>query len=152
MSNKPNKNGEQRKRYSKIVPGKIKNLQLKFFKLIIITILIAMFFTIIGFYGTMHIVLSTADLGNFAERQLHEVSFWIGCLFIIVTLISIIISGILSFHLSHRIAGPIYRIDLILNEMLETGKYTEIRTRPKDELKELVETLNKFIKNIVVNE
>ncbi|MBN2407571.1 MAG: methyl-accepting chemotaxis protein [Elusimicrobia bacterium] len=145
MNNEFSADKDRREKHIKIVPGKMRALQFKIFRLTIVTVVITIFFSIIGYYSAMHIVLNAVDLGRFAERQLAEVNYWIGFLFMGVTLVSVVIGGILSFHLSHRIAGPIYRIETLLNEMLETNAYTPIKTRSRDELKSLIEILNKFI-------
>jgi hypothetical protein len=47
--------------------------------------------------------------------------------------------------LSHRIAGPLYRIDKELDERIAGTKQGPIRLRQKDEFKLLVEKLNKVI-------
>lgn len=150
MNNEYSEESERRK-LSKIVPGEMKSLQFKFFKVIIMTVLITMVFVLIGFSGAIHIVLSTADLGSFAESQLKDAGYWIRWLFIGVMIVSMLIGCLLSFRLSHRIAGAIFRIESMLNEMLYTGKVFEIKIRKKDEFRSLVGILNKFIKEKVKN-
>ncbi|MFH1416634.1 MAG: hypothetical protein ABIH89_11185 [Elusimicrobiota bacterium] len=152
MDNKSGTDKERRSRLVRIVPGEIKKLQFKFFRLIALSLVISILLGALGFYGVKHLVLSTAELGPYAESRLKEVDIWMNWLFLAVICISVMIGGLLSLRLSSRIAGPIYRIKIILREVLNTGKPVEIRIRPKDEFQELVELLNKIIMKMDKNE
>ncbi len=50
-----------------------------------------------------------------------------------------------ALGLSHRIAGPLYRIEKELDERIAGTKHGPIKLRHKDEFKPLVEKLNKVI-------
>lgn len=50
-----------------------------------------------------------------------------------------------SILLSHRIAGPLYRIELTLDKLIQGQDVQQIRLRKNDELKELAEKINKLI-------
>ncbi len=47
-------------------------------------------------------------------------------------------------NLSHRLVGPLYRIESIIKEAIETGKAPAIKLRKNDELQETVDLLNRF--------
>jgi methyl-accepting chemotaxis protein len=49
-----------------------------------------------------------------------------------------------SIFLTHRFAGPVYRLEKSLEEMLKGNFNVEIRLRTKDEAKELAQMLNEF--------
>lgn len=49
-----------------------------------------------------------------------------------------------SVFLTHRFAGPVYRLEKSLEEMLKGNFNVEIRLRTKDEAKELAQMLNEF--------
>ncbi len=49
-----------------------------------------------------------------------------------------------SMFLTHRFAGPVYRLEKSLEEMLKGNFNIEIRLRAKDEAKELARMLNEF--------
>ena len=50
-----------------------------------------------------------------------------------------------ALELSHRIAGPVYRLEKELNDRLEGKKTGLIQLREKDELKILADKINKLI-------
>jgi signal transduction histidine kinase len=52
---------------------------------------------------------------------------------------------VVSMELSHRIAGPVYRMEKELDERIAGTKSGPIKLRPKDELKELVEKINRLM-------
>lgn len=51
----------------------------------------------------------------------------------------------IALELSHRIAGPLYRLEKELDERIEGKKKGPIRLREKDELKLLADKINKLI-------
>lgn len=53
-----------------------------------------------------------------------------------------------ALELSHRIAGPEYRIEKELNKLLAGQKFEPIRLRKNDELKSLVEKINRLAERI----
>lgn len=58
--------------------------------------------------------------------------------------IVILIFGILSIFLSHKVAGPVYRLKHALTEMINGNLNTRIRLRKWDDLQELAEQVNLF--------
>ena len=61
-------------------------------------------------------------------------------------LILTIIISILGIFYSHRIAGPVYRIDSDISRVLKGEKGIQVRLRKKDKLHNLAEKINKLIK------
>lgn len=57
----------------------------------------------------------------------------------------LLIIWVFALGLSHRIAGPVWRIERELDERIAGTKHGPIRLRPKDELKSLAEKLNKLL-------
>ena len=61
-----------------------------------------------------------------------------------------VVFGVIVFfaiRLTHRLAGPIYRIEKTLADMTMTGDFTkEIRIRKKDDLHSLVDHINKALR------
>lgn len=57
----------------------------------------------------------------------------------------IVVAGILEIWYLHRIAGPIYRIEKVLKEVMEGKEFTPIKLREKDFFKSIAETINKFM-------
>lgn len=59
--------------------------------------------------------------------------------------ISLLVIWLIALELSHRIAGPLYRLERELEEVLSGKKHEPIKVRSKDELKSLVDKINKFL-------
>jgi len=57
----------------------------------------------------------------------------------------LLIVWIIALELSHRLAGPVYRIERELEEISEGKKSGPLKLRRKDELKPLVDKINKII-------
>ncbi|MFA5779006.1 MAG: HAMP domain-containing protein [Elusimicrobiota bacterium] len=65
------------------------------------------------------------------------------------SLVFMVLVAFISVYFSHRIAGPIYRLEKDLLTMINEGDLTkQFRLREKDELKELAEALNTMTANL----
>lgn len=65
------------------------------------------------------------------------------------SLVFMVLVAFISVYFSHRIAGPIYRLEKDLIYMINEGDLTkQFRLREKDELKELAEALNTMTANL----
>ena len=62
--------------------------------------------------------------------------------------IAVILAGLISLVLSHRIAGPIFRLKLLVDELAEGKDVPPIKFRNSDEFKELAESFEK-LRNIL---
>jgi len=123
-------------------------LQLKYLKLIIGIIVAVMVIIVLTFYATFHLTLSTAQLGRYAEARLSEVFSWLNWLLLIECVIFTIIAGIMSLKLTHKVAGPLYRMEKLVKAMAEKGQAEEIRIRKNDELHGLASALNELMRKI----
>ncbi len=137
----------KKRRFIPIAPTK-KKLQFKYIRLTTLSILIPLLIVIAGFYVIFHLTLGTAQLGRYAEARLKDVFSSMNYLLLGVTVISILIAGYFSIHLSHKIAGPLYRIEQTIREIIN-GSRKEFKIRKKDELQELVTLLNDLLKKIL---
>lgn len=88
-----------------------------------------------------------AYLRNFSENEKYRKAvvssllwvFGIGILFVIVQLL------LLTIFFSHKLAGPVYRFEMVCHNVIE-GKYTDtIVLRKGDEMKNLAALLNEVI-------
>jgi hypothetical protein len=59
--------------------------------------------------------------------------------------VSLVLIWVIALELSHRIAGPLYRMEKELDERINGSKHGPIRLRAKDEFKLLADKLNKLI-------
>ncbi|RMH57628.1 MAG: hypothetical protein D6679_06195 [Candidatus Hydrogenedentota bacterium] len=64
---------------------------------------------------------------------------------VMVSLLTMAVAGFYALALSHRIAGPLYRIKSDVDRMLEDGRLQGIRTRRGDLVDPLVFSLNRLI-------
>jgi signal transduction histidine kinase len=63
----------------------------------------------------------------------------IGCVF------SVLIVSLSMLYLTHKVAGPVYRIKTDLTAMLKTNEYRNIKIREGDELQDVVVLLNDIL-------
>lgn len=68
----------------------------------------------------------------------------------ILTLILSLGTIIVSIFVSHRIAGPIYRLEVSFRDF-KAGHFYKITLRTKDQIKGLVRILNEFIEKLIGN-
>jgi nitrogen fixation/metabolism regulation signal transduction histidine kinase len=61
--------------------------------------------------------------------------------------IALFVIWFMALELSHRIAGPLYRLEKELNDRIEGKKSGPIQLREKDELRVLADKINRLIKN-----
>jgi hypothetical protein len=68
--------------------------------------------------------------------------------YIALTVGSVAISWLISIRLSHKILGPLFRIENLLNQAIETGEIPTFTIRKDDELQNVVTLLNKLFEKI----
>lgn len=127
------------------------NFILKFCAVIIFAAL-----TIAAIVYTLSIPSTTTVFEN-SRLTLKSTSDFILPILILSSLVAIIIAGlitiIITLFISHRIAGPLYRLEKDIAEVNQGNLGVEIRVRKKDELQNLAKSLNqmlKIIRNTVV--
>lgn len=120
-----------------------KRMQLTFTaRFLIVTILFALFIAFLA-YVTIWPVASAYVQEAFIDivkRQIFARTIW----FLIPAILVIIAFGII---ISHRIAGPLYRIERTIDQVVQGGDVEYIRLRKKDEpeLKNLSNRINDLI-------
>jgi len=87
---------------------------------------------------------SRLELGKTPLILLKEI---MGSLWIVVVFGGISVA-LASMFLTHRFAGPLYRFEKVLEEMMAGNFRHQIRLRSKDEAKELAEMINRFNSSI----
>lgn len=85
----------------------------------------------------------------YSNGQYLKITLITSGLFLIFAAVAILAGALLSLNLSHKFVGPLYRIELMLKEILDTDKPLEIRIRQDDELQFLTELLNRLIEKKV---
>jgi sensor histidine kinase YesM len=111
------------------------------FRFVFLTVLFSIF---IGFevYITIWPVVSGAIPGPLMDLVRYQV---IVRLLLFLIPIIFVITGF-SIILTHRIAGPVYRLEKTLDELIEGKDVRYIKLRKNDELKPLAAKLNEVIR------
>ncbi|MFH1868795.1 MAG: hypothetical protein ABH843_07475 [Candidatus Omnitrophota bacterium] len=69
----------------------------------------------------------------------------INMVIMVVLPIALVSIWFMALELSHRIAGPIYRLEKELDKLLAGEKVSQIRLRKNDELKPLADKINRLV-------
>jgi hypothetical protein len=97
------------------------------------------------------------DIGNtytsarFAIKSVND--FLFPSLWLAVTIFTLLLSIctiIITVFVSHKIAGPIYRLEMTMSDFKE-GVFYKVNLRDKDQLKEIVKHLNEFTEALIDN-
>lgn len=122
----------------------VKSLQLKYGLLIILVFLVALGLIEWHLYLTLNII--------FPKMVMKEISkdlLFVQYSLMIKVGIIMLIAFLLTIYFTHRVAGPLYRLEKQLKEVTpENMLNLEIKLREKDELKDFAGLLNNFIKTL----
>lgn len=122
------------------------NFILKFCAVIILAAL-----TIAAIVYTLSIPSATTVFEN-SRLTLKRTADFILPILILSSLVAIIIAGlvtvIITLFISHRIAGPLYRLEEDIAEVNRGNLSVKIQVRKKDELQNLAKSLNQMLKII----
>ena len=80
-----------------------------------------------------------------AAKKLSDIFVSTSQILIIPVLILIVVFSIIAILFSHKIAGPIYRVEKIAEELKKGNLNINVRFRKGDELQHLAEALNNMI-------
>jgi len=134
----------------------IKNgMQLRYLRTNILLTILASLFIVITVYQLTINILGTSLAEVYPPALLNgiyntlESTLRVRLLWIIIPLILVIITA--TILISHRLAGPAYRIERDLSEMAEGNFTKKIRLKKYDELKPIAANLNKMIDMISQN-
>lgn len=141
---------KRKRRVLPIAPLSQKKIQFKYLKMTLVTVIIPLLLSAFGIYLIFNLVLGTAQLGRYAEERLTEVFFWINIFFGVILVLSLAFASYVSLIMSHKIAGPLYRIEMSIAKMLQ-GNVFQIKIRKEDELQDLVKLINELIDKKIAN-
>ncbi len=97
------------------------------------------------YYLVFNLLASQMGIPEFIAYNLLPVVHKVNLIIFIAVPISLFLIWLVAIDLSNRIAGPIYRVERELNARLTGEKSGPISVRKKDEIRPLVEKLNKLI-------
>ncbi len=118
-----------------------KKLQLKYTSMIVFALLIMLALAEIQAFFIVREIepnIFSSTMG----RHLNSIFLWL----ILGGVVVIILVIWFTIYFSHRIAGPLYRIEKDINDIIESKNFDKrIVLREKDELFEVAETINKLL-------
>ncbi|MBI4846720.1 MAG: HAMP domain-containing protein [Candidatus Omnitrophica bacterium] len=125
-----------------------RSLQFKYMSLVLFTILIVSGMIVLTVYFT-HWTLMTEKFGGVQMGIALDEVFKILNLFLAFEIpIALIIAAFASVLLSHKIAGPVYRLQKVAYEVSRGDLTRNVRLRRDDELKNLSAAFNSVVENM----
>ncbi len=109
-------------------------------------IVLAMMYTFMQFEKTGE-TLGLSERHTYFEFLQIQKKVLIGTFLIVVPLALIVSTGI-GLMFSHRIAGPMYKLKMHLDQLTESGEIKEIKFREGDYFTEVADAFNSFIQKI----
>jgi methyl-accepting chemotaxis protein len=140
---------EQQKFYKRKIYLVNKPLQFKYLFIILSTVLITMgvvYFT--TFYISMNNVINEFFFVPEANKKLGDIFVRTSELMVLPLLVMAGIFSVASIFLSHKVAGPLYRIERVAEELGKGNLDMQVRFRKDDELHYLADKLNHMIGGI----
>jgi signal transduction histidine kinase len=118
-----------------------KPLQLKYAVWIGAALLVMALLVQVHTYLTIESILPNL-FSSVVGRQVKAIQTWL----LVNSLIYLALVAFLSVFLSHKVAGPVYRFETAIREMLDSGDPARrIALRKGDELQSLADLLNRLI-------
>jgi nitrogen fixation/metabolism regulation signal transduction histidine kinase len=75
--------------------------------------------------------------------------FYLGVMALLLVLFILVLTLIITLLVSHQIAGPVYRYEFALKQMLKGEFPKKISTRQADQLKPMVDSLNRLTERYI---
>lgn len=127
-----------------------KPIQIELFKVILWSNLITALFISLAGFGFIHTVTTVATDNHMSSlmvaiNELKEF-IWVYLVYLIVVFVLVMSFAFYAWiRISHSIAGPLYKIKMVLENYLKTGEFQTIVLRKDDKIKELAELINNSI-------
>ena len=98
------------------------------------------------YYLIFNLLANQMGIPEIIAYNLLPVLYKVNSIILIAIPISLIIIWFVALELSHRIAGPLHRIEKEIDDYLAGKKVGTITLRKKDELKSLAHKINRLLK------
>ena len=119
-----------------------KGFQLRFMIIIITAMVLIAIVTGLSIYSAVMQTLVNQFHGENLAMIQHAITYKL----FIRSLLLIFAIAIISVFISHRVAGPIYKFERIINDLASGKKVEEFKLRKRDEFYELALAINNLIK------
>ncbi|MBN1600545.1 MAG: hypothetical protein JW915_03000 [Chitinispirillaceae bacterium] len=134
-----------RRKIFQIVPDNHKKkLQLRYARILILSQTASLSLVIFLFTLVFTIVLNLDPLTT-SEDEVKDLHLLMISLIGLAIAGSVFLTWVLSIRLSHRILGPLFRIETILKQALASNEPPTISIRKDDELQQIVTLLNQVL-------
>ena len=114
--------------------------------------IVAVLFAVASFL--LYLLMNKSLSGTYREslRVLYlldqNLPVYLGIMGLLLLLFLLILTLVITLLVSHQIAGPVYRYEIVLKQIL-SGKFPcSVATRQDDQLKPMVESLNKLVERL----
>ena len=94
------------------------------------------------------IFIELIDMSDEARAQMNKELFQITLGMGISGVLFLLLTGIIGIFLSHRIAGPLYKIQKTFEKIKDGDLTQRVFLRPKDELRDFAEDFNQMMDSI----
>jgi methyl-accepting chemotaxis protein len=140
---------EQKQFYKRKIYIINKDLQLKYLFTIISMIFISVAaVSFITFYVIWDNVIREFFFIPEAAKKLGDIFTKTSEIAFAGTIVVLVIFGVAGIFLSHRVAGPLYRVERVAEEISKGNLDVSVRFRKSDELRTLADSLNRMITGI----
>lgn len=127
-----------------------RSLQFKYMLLVLFTITVVTGIIVATVYLTHRALISEQFAGISAAAALPEVFQKINLLLMFEIPIALFIAAWASIVVSHKVAGPVYRLEKVATKISRGDLTSYLRLRKNDELKDLSSAFNSVIENMQV--
>ena len=127
-----------------------RSLQFKYMLLVLFTITVVTGIIVATVYLTHRALISEQFAGISAAAALPEVFQKINLLLMFEIPIALFIAAWASIVVSHKVAGPVYRLEKVATKISRGDLPSYLRLRKNDELKDLSSAFNSVIENMQV--
>ena len=123
-------------------------LQHKYLRFIMIAMCLpAIFVTVCLYYLIWQTIAHEIAIPELIAQTLFPALYRVNLILAIGLPIVFLVIFYSALRLTHRLAGPIYRIEKTLSEIIKTRNFkTQIRIRKDDDLQDLVEKINTILR------
>lgn len=127
----------KRKRFL-VLPTQYRVISLIAVCFIVLTVLIQ-----VSFYAFLRAVIPKIEI---IEHQFDilRFAFWV----MFLAFVALFVTAVIVVLLTHRMVGPVPRLENELKEMIATGNYHELKVRKTDVLRNLVDVFNQIISKL----
>ncbi len=122
-------------------------IQRKYFFLSLVPLVVCGFLLIFLVFFPLHLALWGSASGSEQAAIMSQIQS-LAVPVMLALLVSMLVSSIMSFFVTHRLGGPLYRIEQILHGVTDGQLPTSVRIRRDDDLQEFAGLFDKAFKTI----